>query len=89
MHIADQQTNLTLWSTLGNAMGGDTKEEKDWFFLKQYRGKRIGNLQVTGDPAEASSKIVKITGVTVTTNAATLAVKRALQKIGETLTQKN
>ena len=86
--IADKETNLTLWSSIGNALGGDTKEETDWFFLKQYRGKGIGNLLVTGDATEADSKIVKITGVTVTTNSATLAVKKALQKISETLPKK-
>ncbi len=85
--IADKETNLTLWSSVGNSLGGDTKEETDWFFLKQYRGKGIGNLLVTGDATEAASKIVKITGVTVTTNAATLAVRKALTAISETLSK--
>jgi len=87
--IAGKETNLTLWSSVGNALGGDTKEETDWFFLKKYRGKGIGNLIVTGDPAEADTKIVKITGVTVTSTAATLAVKKALTKISETLGKTN
>jgi RnfABCDGE-type electron transport complex G subunit len=79
--IEEQETNLTLWTTIGNALGGDTKEETDWFFLKRYRGKGISNLEVTSDPAQEASKILKITGVTVSTNAATLAVKSALRKI--------
>ena len=83
--IAEKETNLTLWTTVGNALGGDTEEETDWFFLKRYRGKGISNLMVTGDPAEADERILKITGVTVTTNASTLAVKKALERIQATL----
>jgi len=86
--IAEKETNLTLWTTLGNAMGGDTKEETDWFFLQRYRGKGLSNLMVTGDSAEADEKILKITGVTVTSNASTLAVKKALLRIQETLSKK-
>jgi len=83
--IAEKETNLTLWTTLGNALGGDTEEETDWFFLKRLRGKALSNLTVTGDPSQANEKVLKITGVTVTTNAATLAAKHALVKIGKTL----
>jgi len=86
--IAELETNLTLWSSLGNALGGDTEEETDWFFLKRYRGKGISNLVVTGNASEGNEKILKITGVTVTTNAATLAVRHALERIQEILSKK-
>jgi Na+-translocating ferredoxin:NAD+ oxidoreductase RnfG subunit len=83
--VADQETNLTLWSTIGNALGGETEEKTDWYFLKRYRGKKVPNLVVTGDPAEADRKILRITGVTVTSNACTAAVKKALAKIADRL----
>ena len=83
--VADQETNLTLWSTIGNALGGETEEKTDWYFLKRYRGKKVPNLVVTGDPAEADRKILRITGVTVTCNACTAAVKKALAKIADQL----
>jgi Na+-translocating ferredoxin:NAD+ oxidoreductase RnfG subunit len=79
--VAEQETNLTLWSAIGNALGGEVEEETDWYFLKRYRNKKLGNLVMTSDPAEASEKILKITGVTVTTTAATRAVRHALEKI--------
>jgi Na+-translocating ferredoxin:NAD+ oxidoreductase RnfG subunit len=79
--IADKETNLTLWTTIGNALGGDTKEISDWYFLKRFRGKKASNLVVTGDKAEENEKILKITGVTVTSTAATMAVKSALTNI--------
>jgi RnfABCDGE-type electron transport complex G subunit len=81
--IALEETNLTLWSKTGKVMGADIEEETDWFFLKRYRGKAADNLLLTGDPAEAEERVLKITGVTISSNAATEAVKKALSKIAE------
>ena len=83
--IAEQETNLTLWSAIGNAFGAGVEEETDWFFLKRFRDKGIPNLLVTGDSSEADEKILKITGVTITTNAAVEGAKKALTRIRETI----
>jgi hypothetical protein len=66
---------------MGSALGGEVKEEKPWPFLDQYSGKGIENLMLTGDGGEGDTKIVKITGVTISSNAATQAAKKALGKI--------
>jgi len=79
--IAEQETNLTLWSKIGNMLGAETKEKTDWFFLKRFRGKGLPNLVVTGDAAEADSKVLKITGVTISTNATVAAARKAMTKI--------
>lgn len=83
--IKDEETNLTLWSKIGSVFGAETVEEKDWWFLKQYREKGIGQLLLTDDAGQAAERIVKITGVTITTNACTEAVKKALERIREHL----
>ncbi|MHC4862065.1 MAG: hypothetical protein ACYTDY_18450, partial [Planctomycetota bacterium] len=74
---------LTFWSKIGSALGSETEEVTDWFFLKQFRGKGTGQLLVSGDAAEADQKIVKITGVTITTNACVAACRQALARIQE------
>ena len=81
--IAELETNLTLWSTIGQTLGSDVQEVTDWFFLKQNRDKGVENMLLTGDAAEADQKIVRITGVTITTNASTIACKKALIRIKE------
>jgi len=81
--IAEQSSNLTLWTKIGNALGAETVEVKPFPFLDQYEGKNGDQLLLTGDPADAANKIVKITGVSISSNAATEAVKKALKKIEE------
>ncbi len=83
--IEDQETNLTFWSKIGSLLGAKIREEKDWWFLKRYRGKGIENLVLTGDPGEADRRILKMTGATITSNATTRAVRAALDRIREVL----
>ena len=78
---AEQSSNLTLWTKIGSALGAETVEVKPFPFLDQYEGKSAGQLLLTGDPAEAAMKIVRITGVSISCNAATEAVKKGLAKI--------
>ena len=54
-------------------------------FLAQYEGKDVDNMMLTGDAGESETKIVKITGVTISSNAATVAAKKALTRIQESL----
>ncbi len=83
--IAEQSSSLTLWTKIGSAFGAEVTEEKPFPFLDQYDGKGIENLLLTGDAAEAGTRIVKITGVTISSNAATEAAKKALTLIQEFL----
>lgn len=83
--IAQQSSNLTLWTKIGSALGGEVTELNPYPFLDQYEGKAADNLLITGDPGEADKKIVKITGVTISSNAATQAAKKALTAIRESL----
>jgi Na+-translocating ferredoxin:NAD+ oxidoreductase RnfG subunit len=77
--IAEKETNLTLWSTVGRTLGADVKEVTDWFFLKRLRGRSLGEL-TPGDVAA-----VKITGATITSNAAMGAARKALDHIREVI----
>ncbi|MCU0724822.1 MAG: FMN-binding protein [Planctomycetes bacterium] len=77
--IAERETNLTLWSNLGRVLGREVREETDWFFLKRLRGRGIDELS----PADVAA--VKITGVTISTNAAVEAARKALSRIREVI----
>ncbi len=83
--IASQSSNLTLWSKIGSVFGAHVTEVNPFPLLDQYEGKGIENMLVTGDAGEAGTKIVKITGVTISSNAATQAAKKALAAIKESL----
>jgi len=83
--IAEQSSNLTLWTKIGSALGADVTEVKPYPFLDQYEGKAAENMLITGDAGESETKIVKITGVTISSNAATQAAKKALAAIRESL----
>ena len=72
--VQEQETTLTLWTKIGQIVGAEVEEEKDWFFLKRYRG-------LTLDPADTDEAALRITGVTITTSATTLACREALKKI--------
>lgn len=86
--IAEQETSLTLWSKIGGLMGAGAAEETDWYFLKRYRGKTADQLVLTGDPAEADDRILRITGVTISSSACTVACRNALAKILAALEEK-
>jgi RnfABCDGE-type electron transport complex G subunit len=83
--IAEQSSNLTLWTKIGSALGAEVTEVRPFPFLDQYEGKDVDNMMLTGDAGESETKIVKITGVTISSNAATVAAKKALTRIQESL----
>ena len=83
--IAEQSSNLTLWTKIGTVLGAEVTEVKPFPFLDQYEGKAMDNMMLTGDAGQAETKNVKITGVTISSNAATEAAKKALTAIRKTL----
>ncbi len=83
--IAEKETNLNLWTRIGGLLGSPVEEESDWFFLKRFRGKGVANLALTGDAGQAAERILRITGVTISSNAATEAARAAIVRIEEAL----
>ena len=53
-------------------------------FLKQYIGKNVKNYVVTKNTAGSDEEITAISGATITSNAVTKAVNKALNYANET-----
>jgi electron transport complex protein RnfG len=75
--IAEQETNLDFWTWVGNFFGAGVEEQTDYSFLHQYRGRRFEGSDLTG--------IESMTGVTISSNATTEAVRKGLLRIQSVL----
>ena len=63
-------------------LGMEAKDDPS--FLKQYIGKNVKNYVVTKNPAGSDEEITAISGATITSNAVTKAVNKALNYANET-----
>lgn len=75
------ETTVTLWKLITGNIPQEHAEEEPWF-QKQFRGKTFEKLVVVKNVSPSQTdKISAITGATITSNAVTLAVRQACERI--------